>query len=123
MSLCDLAPAVGYLRSDISGVHQPWDEVRMRNLAPRLGYNLRKIIVLSENTADRIDRLLFTIARNRAEAVFVPSRVHLEGQVELIKANADVIFDADDVEARWPSVTEFLLGETRFASTWRRLVR
>lgn len=124
MILSDPAPALGYLRADISGVHQSWDEIRMRNLASRLGYDLSKIIVFSENTADRIDRLLFAVARNRAEAVFVPSREHLDGQVELVKASVDIIFDSHDVEARWPSVIEALLfGDTGPQSIWRRLVR
>lgn len=96
----------------------------MRNLAPRLGYDLGKIIVFSGHTPDRIERLLFAVSRNRAEAVFVPSREHLEGQVELIKASADIIFDSRDVEARWPSVLEaFLRGGEIAQQSWRRLIR
>ncbi|MGY1899967.1 hypothetical protein [Nocardia gipuzkoensis] len=37
----------------------------------------------------------------RAEAVFVPGRAHLDGHIEQVMRCADVIFDAEDVEARW----------------------
>ncbi|WP_328411738.1 hypothetical protein [Nocardia sp. NBC_00403] len=39
--------AIGYLRSDISGTAQNWDEIRMRSLAKRYGYDLAKNIVFT----------------------------------------------------------------------------
>ncbi|MFI2558201.1 hypothetical protein [Nocardia farcinica] len=80
MSFYHFAPALGYLRADLSGIRQPWDEIRMRHLAPRLGYNLRKTIVFTAATTHRIERLLDQVDRHGAEAVFVPGRHHLDGQ-------------------------------------------
>lgn len=110
MSLPERALALAYLRTDISGIRQTWEEIQMRSLAARLGYNLRKTITFSAATEDRIERLLRELERHNAEAVFVPSLDHLEGEVELIKARVDIIVDAVDVEARWPSVADLFCG-------------
>ncbi len=94
--------AIGYLRTDIAGPHQKWLETMMRSLAKRLGYDLCKTIALSVRTDDPIGLLLDQVERTQAEAVFVPGRAHLDGHIEQVMRRADVIFDAEDVEARWP---------------------
>ncbi|MBF6079055.1 hypothetical protein [Nocardia beijingensis] len=94
--------AIGFLRTDIAGSHQKWLETTMRSLAKRLGYDLCKTIALSAKTDDPVGLLLDQIERTRAEAVIVPGRVHLDGHIERVMRRADVIFDVDDVEARWP---------------------
>lgn len=94
--------AIGFLRTDIAGSHQKWLETTMRSLAKRLGYDLCKTIALSAKTDDPVGLLLDQVERSQAEAVIVPGRVHLDGHIERVMRRADVIFDADDVEARWP---------------------
>ncbi|AXK85442.1 hypothetical protein IU443_27975 [Nocardia farcinica] len=96
MSFYHFAPALGYLRADLSGIRQPWDEIRMRHLAPRLGYNLRKTIVFTAATTHRIERLLDQVDRHGAEAVFVPGRHHLDGQLEVLREHVGVVIDLDD---------------------------
>ncbi|NUS91078.1 MAG: hypothetical protein HOQ36_01505 [Nocardia sp.] len=99
------APAIAYLRTDVSGARQHRDECRMRGLSERLGYLLGKTLVLCAASHSRIDRLLALIAMERAEAVFVPHLDHLEGDHLRVVPYADVIVAADEVYARWPSIT------------------
>ncbi|WP_454195314.1 hypothetical protein [Nocardia sp. Marseille-Q1738] len=94
--------AIGFLRTDIAAPHEKWLETQMRSLAKRLGYDLCKTIALSAKTADPVGLLLDQIERTHAEAVIVPGRVHLDGHIGQVMRRADVIFDVDDVEARWP---------------------
>lgn len=73
--------AIGYLRRDVSGARQPWDEIQIRSLAKRLGYNLRKIITFS-NAVDDVGLRLRNIAEaHRVDAVVVPSTAHFDGAV------------------------------------------
>ncbi|MFC4376268.1 recombinase family protein [Nocardia halotolerans] len=69
--------AIGYLRTDVSGARQSWDEIRMRSLAGRLGYNLAKIITFSGRTDHPMDRLIAQARRANAEMVLVPNEDHL----------------------------------------------
>ncbi|MFE3697587.1 hypothetical protein ACFXO7_06895 [Nocardia tengchongensis] len=73
-----LPSAVGFLRSDISGVHQPQDERRIRSAAKRTGYDLRKTLVFNERTEDRLHRLRVAIDRLGVDAVIVPSPAHFD---------------------------------------------
>ncbi|ONM50577.1 hypothetical protein [Nocardia donostiensis] len=100
----DKTPAISYLRTDLCGVRQRWDEIRMRSLAKRLGYNLRKTITFSALSDDRISRLLDQIEREQAEAVFVPHLDHLEGEHNRVIAVADVVVDVDEVYVRWSPI-------------------
>lgn len=85
-------PAIGYLRSDISGVSKAWDQIRIRTTAERLGYQLAKTIEFSQHTAEPVDQLVRAITRTRAEAVVVPSAEHLGGDIpERLILAADVI--------------------------------
>ncbi|WP_040835485.1 hypothetical protein [Nocardia brevicatena] len=108
MTLPDPAPALVYLRADISGDRCRWDETRLRGLAIRLGYEPRATIVATAAAEGRIELLLRGVELHRAEAVFVPGREHLDGQVERVKARIDIIVDVDDIEARWtPTMRAF----------------
>lgn len=85
-------PAIGYLRADVSGVSKAWDQIQIRILAERLGYQLAKTIEFSQHTADPIGQLLATIARDQVDAVVVPSLEHLSGEIpEDLMLAADVI--------------------------------
>ncbi|WP_327139745.1 hypothetical protein [Nocardia sp. NBC_01327] len=70
--------AVGYLRSDISGSRQAWDENQIRHRAKQLGYDLRKTVVFNSQTEQRMHRLRVVVARTGVDAVFVPSLEHLD---------------------------------------------
>lgn len=85
--------AIGFLRRDISGIRQPWDEAQIRSLARRLGYNLRKIITFAADVDDAGLRLRNIAEAHRVDAVFVPSAAHFDGGVipsKLVRV-ADVI--------------------------------
>ncbi|WP_405132940.1 hypothetical protein [Nocardia sp. NBC_01388] len=70
--------AIGYLRTDISGPQQQWDETRMRHLAARLGYTLLKTVAFSARTDHPVDRLANVVANLKVDAVIVPGPQHFE---------------------------------------------
>ncbi|MFE3541786.1 hypothetical protein ACFXK0_02305 [Nocardia sp. NPDC059177] len=85
-------PAIGYLRRDISGVAQSWDETQIRSLAERLGYRFTKTVVFSERTVDPIRRLLEVVGTVEAAAVVTPSLAHLDHDVpDRLLAACDVV--------------------------------
>ncbi|MGW4244577.1 hypothetical protein [Nocardia sp. NPDC004722] len=71
--------ALGYLRTDVSGVSQQWDESEIRRLAAQYGYDLAEIVVY-DPTGGRppLARLKAQATRLVAEAVFTPSLEHFE---------------------------------------------
>ncbi|MFE3960750.1 hypothetical protein ACFXPS_42065 [Nocardia sp. NPDC059091] len=76
--------AIGYLRTDISKDQQRWDEQRMRHLAARLGYNLRKTVAFSDSQRDPVGQLAELIRGMKereveVEAVFIPGPQHFDG--------------------------------------------
>ncbi|MEU1210850.1 hypothetical protein [Nocardia sp. NPDC005825] len=73
-----LPSAIGFLRSDISGLNQVQDELRIRSAAKRTGYDLRKTIVFTERTENRLRRLCVAIDRLGVQAVIVPSAAHFD---------------------------------------------
>ncbi|MEV0251463.1 hypothetical protein AB0H76_33055 [Nocardia sp. NPDC050712] len=84
--------ALGYLRRDISGISQTWDEIQIRSRATRLGYDYAKTIVFDLYTPDRLLRLLRAVERADVDAVIIPAASHLGDRVpaELIQ-RCDVI--------------------------------
>ncbi|MGW6729948.1 hypothetical protein ACWF9G_28955 [Nocardia sp. NPDC055029] len=73
--------AIGYLRSDISGAAQNWDEIRIRSLAKRYGYDLAKTIVFDARTQNPTTQLISIARRTNAEAIFTPDRRHVGTKV------------------------------------------
>src|SRR4051812_25439393 len=73
--------AIGYLRSDVSGVRQHWDEIQMRSLAGRLGYNLAKTVAFSARPDEPMARLIAMARRADADAVIVPGLTHFDGAI------------------------------------------
>ncbi|GAB2539455.1 hypothetical protein [Nocardia heshunensis] len=71
--------ALGYVRTDVSGVSQQWDETEIRRLAARYGYDFADM-VLYDPASGRppLARLKAQATRLNAEAVFVPSLEHFE---------------------------------------------
>ncbi|MEC3958901.1 hypothetical protein VMT65_38110 [Nocardia sp. CDC153] len=71
--------ALGYLRTDVSGIGQQWDESEIRSLAKRYGYDFADMVIYDPNS-DRppLARLKAQATRLDAEAVFVPSLKHFD---------------------------------------------
>ncbi|GAB2675809.1 hypothetical protein [Nocardia goodfellowii] len=85
--------AIGYLRRDVSGISQTWDEIQIRSLSKRLGYDLAKTVVFGSETEHLLVRLIGAVRRADADAVIVPSTLHFyraDIPVELVHA-CDVV--------------------------------
>ncbi len=91
----DTPTAIGYLRKDISGTRQQWDEAQIRSRAKRLGYNLMKTVTFSEATDDPEMRLLNVVDACGIEAVIAPSLAHFDGVVPeaLVRATELNVFE------------------------------
>ncbi|MEC3916901.1 hypothetical protein [Nocardia sp. CDC160] len=75
------ATALGYLRTDVSGISQQWDESEIRRLATRYGYDFAGMVIYDPNSGrPPLARLKAQATRLDAEAVFVPSLEHFEGE-------------------------------------------
>ncbi|MVU82552.1 hypothetical protein GPX89_35645 [Nocardia sp. ET3-3] len=71
---------LGYLRTDISGVTQLWDQTQIRKLATRLGYDFADMVIYDPRFGrPPLARLKAQATRLDAEAVIVPSPEHFEG--------------------------------------------
>ncbi|WP_433192728.1 hypothetical protein ACQP1G_29025 [Nocardia sp. CA-107356] len=71
--------AIGYLRSDVSGSRQTWDEIQIRSLAGRLGYTLAKTVTCNGRTDDPMAQLITTVRNADADVVITPHVNHLGG--------------------------------------------
>lgn len=96
-------PAIGYLRKDVSGAHQQWDEAQMRSLAKRLGYRLTKTVTFGAQTDNPLQRLMNVIENVAAEAVLTPSLTHFGGEIPdvLVKAADVITVQPETTYARW----------------------
>lgn len=72
--------ALGYLRTDVSGIGQLRDECQIRRLAERYGYDFADMVIF-EPTLGRppLARLKAQATRLDAEAVIVPGPEHFPG--------------------------------------------
>lgn len=71
---------LGYLRTDVSGPAQLWDQSRIRRLAERLGYDFADMVVYDPRFGrPPLARLKAQATRLDAEAVIVPGPEHFEG--------------------------------------------
>ncbi|PXX54624.1 hypothetical protein DFR70_12465 [Nocardia tenerifensis] len=94
--------AIGYLRRDVSGVSQVWDETQIRSVAKRLGYELAKIVVFGAQTERPVSQLLDTIERVGADAVVTPTPEHLGDELDRVVRVCDVItVNPENTYARW----------------------
>ncbi|MFJ4655282.1 hypothetical protein ACIP5Y_28730 [Nocardia sp. NPDC088792] len=75
--------ALGYLRTDVSGVAQLWDESQIRKTASRLGYDFSGMVIYDPLSGrPPLAKLKAQATRLDAEAVIVPGPEHFEnGQV------------------------------------------
>ncbi|WP_405496689.1 hypothetical protein [Nocardia sp. NBC_00511] len=91
-----LPSAIGYLRTDVSGLRQSRDESRILGTAKRTGYDLRKTVAFSGKTDRPMHRLRVVCERMGVGAVIVPNLDHFENRVvpaELLEVAAVVIVD------------------------------
>ncbi|MVU78243.1 hypothetical protein GPX89_13440 [Nocardia sp. ET3-3] len=97
--------ALGYLRTDVSGIGQLWDESQIRRLAARLGYDFADMVVYDPvSRRPPLARLRAQTTRLDAEAVIVPSPEHFEGGKvpEALIQQIDVItVHPEETYARW----------------------
>ncbi|QDP83998.1 hypothetical protein FOH10_34400 [Nocardia otitidiscaviarum] len=71
--------AIGYLRTDVSGIARFHDESQIRTLATRLGYDFADMIVYDPKFGrPPLARLKAQATRLAAEAVIVPGPEHFE---------------------------------------------
>lgn len=71
---------LGYLRTDVSGLAQLWDQSQIRKLATRLGYDFADMVIYDPRFGrPPLARLKAQASRLDAEAVIVPSLEHFEG--------------------------------------------
>ncbi|BDU09156.1 hypothetical protein IU440_11780 [Nocardia cyriacigeorgica] len=89
----DPAPAVGYVRTDLSGAAAEFDRAQIIIRAARLGYVLiGDVLEHTAATAHRTEHLLAVIYTHRAEAVIVPTLAHLDkATFDLVLPGADII--------------------------------
>ncbi|WP_174187714.1 hypothetical protein [Nocardia barduliensis] len=96
-------PAIGYLRRDVSGVSQTWDEIQLRSLAQRLGYELAKTVAFGPETDSPLSRLMNVVRRVDVDAVIVPGVRHFGGEVPpaLVQVVDVVTVNPERTYARW----------------------
>lgn len=71
--------ALGYLRTDVSGICQLWDEACIRRLATRFGYDFAGVVVYDPASGrPPLARLKAQATRLAAEAVVVPGAAHFQ---------------------------------------------
>ncbi|MEV4241495.1 MULTISPECIES: hypothetical protein [Nocardia] len=58
-----------------------WDETQIRRLAARLGYNLAKIMAISDRTHDPVGQLIAVARKAEADAVITPCVTHFGGAI------------------------------------------
>jgi hypothetical protein len=95
--------ALGYLRRDVSGISQTWDEIQIRSIAKRFGYDLAKTVVFGRETDHPESGLLNVIRTMDVDAVIVPKVEHLGGDVpgELVRVCDVITVNPENTYARW----------------------
>lgn len=83
--------AIGYLRSDISGAQQVWDELQMRSAAKAHGCTLAKTYVFGAHTDHPDQRLVNAVKSTSAEVVFVPGIAHFDSASAIPPALAPLV--------------------------------
>lgn len=114
-------PAIGYIRTDLCEASRRLDGQRLHRLSLRLGYALQETILTDTTVPDRLVLLEDRIRIHRAEAVFVPTADHLDGQLARIVVQADVIERDGQTHARWSPCAN-LLDETVIARLTQRWI-
>lgn len=97
--------ALGYLRTDVSGVGQLWDEHQIRSLATKLGYDFCGMIIYDRKTErPPLARVKAQATRLQAEAVITPGTNHFEGGIvprDLVQQVDVITVHPEATYARW----------------------
>ncbi|MBL1077019.1 hypothetical protein JK358_21715 [Nocardia sp. 2] len=95
--------AIGFLRHDVSGAQQQWDQAQIQQLAQRLGYDLCKTLVFGPETDRPLQRVRTAVSRLAAEAVITPSLDHFGGRVpdDLVRVADVITVSPENTYARW----------------------
>lgn len=97
--------ALGYLRTDVSGVAQLWDEAQIRGLAKRLGYDFSGMVVFDPRTErPPLARLRAQLTRLDAEAVITSSTAHFDDDralADLVRTVDVITVNPENTYARW----------------------
>lgn len=101
------APALGYLRLDVSVTADEQHRAAIKHLASKWQYTILWIMLADEYTENPVDVLLNSVRLYRAVAVFVPSARHFEGCTIPTKlvAECNVITVADKQTYARPSLS------------------
>jgi len=104
------APALGFLRLDVSVSDDERHRAAIKKLASDWGYTVLWIMIADEFTENPVDVLINSVRLYRAEAVFVPSARHFERATVPadLRAECNVITVADKqtYERQFPSPSE-----------------
>ncbi|MEU1426457.1 hypothetical protein ABZ412_05195 [Nocardia sp. NPDC005746] len=95
--------AIGYLRHDVSGAQQQWDEAQIQHLARRLGYDLCKTVVFGPETDRPLVRVRTLVSRMEADAVIIPSLAHFGGHIpdDIVQVADIITVSPENTYARW----------------------
>ncbi len=99
------APALGFLRLDVSVSADEQHRAAIKQLASEWDYTILWILMADEFTENPVDVLINSVRLYRAEAVFVPSARHFEGSTIPIdlRTECSVITVADKQTYARPS--------------------
>ncbi|MFC7425148.1 hypothetical protein [Nocardia tengchongensis] len=95
--------AIGYLRHDVSGAQQQWDEAQIQHLARRLGYDLCKTLVFGPETDRPLIRVRTLVSHMEADAVIIPSLAHFDGHIpdDIVQVADIITVNPENTYARW----------------------
>ncbi|WP_063009700.1 hypothetical protein [Nocardia kruczakiae] len=97
--------ALGFLRTEVSRLHQEWDAAQIRCVARRLGYKLSETVAFGDRTDNPVQFLIGAAITHDAEAVIVPSLDHFPDGIvpaELVEVTDVITVRPERTYARWP---------------------
>ncbi|WP_405495075.1 hypothetical protein [Nocardia sp. NBC_00511] len=95
--------AIGFLRHDVSGEQQQWDEAQIQHLARRLGYDLCRTLILGPDTDRPLVRVRTMVSRTEADAIIIPNLDHFGGRIpdEIVRIADVITVSPENTYARW----------------------
>ncbi|MGW4720787.1 hypothetical protein [Nocardia sp. NPDC004260] len=99
----EIPTAIGYLRRDIRGASQQWDQANIRRLAHRLGYELIKTVTFTDTPDIVVHRLIDIVRDLDIDAVICHAPAHLGGDipVELMQVADVITLNPHNTYSRW----------------------
>lgn len=95
--------AIGFLRHDVSGAHQRWDQAQIQHLAKRLGYDLCKTLVFGPGDAEVLDEVRDAVRQLEVDVVITPGLEHFDGDIpdRLVQVADLITVSPENTYARW----------------------